>query len=296
MRFRPPASIVRRGSLLLLGLLCGNAAAQAPAQPAHGVWIWKTASVLGAPGSVNALREFCARQRINEVYLSFASAQGRSGHESGDALLARVNQSLHRAGVHVEALLSSVDADEPGKPREKLLNQIREIAEFNGSHPGAAFDGVHLDIEPQQRAENKGPGNLDYLSGLVETYRAAWRLARSAHLSMNADIQKKLLRGNLEQRRSLLSSSPRLTLMLYEVGGGTAEDKEKKLRDSSEEFMQMAYQGLNDRGLATMSIALRVPDYGKLLPRMLQTLDDTLRNDPHYAGWAWHSWNDSGGD
>jgi hypothetical protein len=42
-----------------------------------------------------------------------------------------------------------------------------------------------------------------------------------------------------------------------------------------------------------MVIALRTPDYGALLPRMLETLDDANHSNPHYQGWARHSYNDS---
>jgi hypothetical protein len=40
-------------------------------------------------------------------------------------------------------------------------------------------------------------------------------------------------------------------------------------------------------------IALRTPDYGGLLPRMLKTLDDANHSNRHYQGWARHSYNDS---
>jgi len=39
-------------------------------------------------------------------------------------------------------------------------------------------------------------------------------------------------------------------------------------------------------------IGLRTPDYGELLPEMLKAVDDANRTDPHYLGWARHSYND----
>jgi hypothetical protein len=54
----------------------------------------------------------------------------------------------------------------------------------------------------------------------------------------------------------------------------------------------MAYDGLSDRNLAKMAIALRTPDYGDLLPQMLRALDDANRANPRYLGWARHSYND----
>jgi hypothetical protein len=41
-----------------------------------------------------------------------------------------------------------------------------------------------------------------------------------------------------------------------------------------------------------MVIALRTPDYGELIPQMLTNLDDANRANPHYLGWARHSYND----
>jgi hypothetical protein len=41
-----------------------------------------------------------------------------------------------------------------------------------------------------------------------------------------------------------------------------------------------------------MTIGLRTPDYGPLLSRMLLTLDEANGTNPHYLGWARHSYND----
>ena len=101
----------------------------------------------------------------------------------------------------------------------------------------------------------------------------------------------------VEQRRTLLRSIPRVTLMLYELSspddGATLAQKLEKLRERDRELLDAAYQGLADEGLAKMAIALRTPDYGPLLPKMLASLDEVNRGDPHYLGWARHSYNDS---
>jgi hypothetical protein len=105
----------------------------------------------------------------------------------------------------VEALLSSADADEAGKHRDTLLDHVRGIVQFNQKHSADRFDGIHLDVEPQQRPENKGAGNLRFLPGLADAYRAVRAVAEPAHLTVNADIQNKLLKGSLAERRLLLS-------------------------------------------------------------------------------------------
>ena len=259
----------------------------------HGLWVWKSASVLSAPGSAERLAQFCQAEGINEVYVSVSPLADASMENH----LVRLVPLLHRSNIRVEALLSSVDADEPGSHREKLLDHVQEIIRFNQRHPGQKFDGIHLDIEPQQRPENKGQGNLRFLPGLVDAYRAVRAQAEGARLNVNADIQNKVLKGNLAERRMLLSSLPRLTLMLYELSspndGESVETKTEKLRVASQKFLAMAYDGLADANLAKIGIALRTPDYGALLPRMLKTLDDANHANPHYQGWARHSYNDS---
>ena len=169
--------------------------------------------------------------------------------------------------------------------------------QFNQHHAADRFDGIHLDIEPQQRPENKGPGNLKFLAGLVDAYSAVRAQAERARLMVNADIQNKLLKGDLAQRRMLLTSLPRFTLMLYELSGPNdgerVERKAAKLRTTSRKILAMAYEGLDEPHLAKTVIALRTADYGGLLPQMLKTLDDVNRSNPNYQGWARHSYNDS---
>jgi hypothetical protein len=65
-----------------------------------------------------------------------------------------------------------------------------------------------------------------------------------------------------------------------------------KVTAKSREFLAMAYQGLDAANLATMMVGLRTPDYGSRLPQMLDTLDASNGANPHYAGWARHSYND----
>ncbi len=258
----------------------------------HGLWVWKSPTVLAAPNGAEKLRDFCKAQGINEVYVS-VSAKSEAAEENQ---LAGLIGMLHRLGIRVEALLTSADADEPGKHRETLLEHVRTIVQFNQRHAGERFDGIHLDVEPQQRPENKGPGNLRFLPGLVDAFREVRGVADAAHLTVSADIQNKLLKGDLEQRRKLLSALPRLTLMLYELSspsdGQSAEQKKEKLRTESQKFLDMAYEGFNDPHLATMVIGLRTPDYEDLLPEMLKSLDDAHHGNPHYAGWARHAYGD----
>src|ERR1700683_2883790 len=206
------------------GLFPLSASGEGTPAPVHGLWLWKSAEVLQGPRSADSLRDFCKAEGINEVYVS-VSAQSEASEESR---LAHLIGLLHHPNIRVEALLSSADADEPGKHRDKLLEHVRGIVQFNQRHPAERFDGIHLDVEPQQRPENKGPGNLKFLPGLVDAFRAVRTEAEASHLTVNADIQNKLLKGNLSERRMLLSSLPRLTLMLYELSSPVTEKAPNK--------------------------------------------------------------------
>jgi hypothetical protein len=275
-----------------LAAATARSAAAADVAPLHGLWVWKSAAVLQSPLAAQSLAGFCRSAGITDVYVSVPAHLSAAE----DLQLAQLVALLHGSSIGAEALISSIDADEAGAPRAKLLDHVQLILQFNRRHAAQRFDGVHLDIEPQQRPENKGSGNLGFLPGLVQTYRAVRTLTDSAGLTLNADIQNKLLKGDSEQRHALLSSVPQVTLMLYELSspgdGTTAADKSEKLRQSSEKFLDLAYQGFAAQDLAKMAIALRTPDYGPLLPQMLESLDAANRGNPHYLGWARHSYND----
>jgi hypothetical protein len=281
---------------VLAAVICFTAGPSALSQetPVDGLWVWKTPTLLDLPARGEALRDFCRSHQINEVYLSFSSQNGGSAEERE---IQKLIGLLHHSHIRVEALLSSTDADEPGKHRDKLLAHVNEVLSYNRGHVHERFDGIHLDIEPQQRQENKGPGNLGFLPNLLDTYRAVRVVAEQNQMTVNADIPNKFLKGDVSQRQGLMSSLPRLTLMLYELSspgdGESTAAQADKLRQASARFMDMAYQGLNGTNLAKLAIGLRTPDYQQQLPSMLKVVQDTLSGNPHYLGWAWHSYNDT---
>lgn len=260
--------------------------------PVHGLWVWETLTLLTAPRSTETLLDFCRSNAISEVYVSVSKLKDRSAETQFADLIAQ----MHQGNIRVEALIGSTNADEPGPAREKLLEEVREVLEFGQPPRTDGFDGIHLDIEPQQRPENHGPQNLGFLPGLVETYRAVRQIAEPARLPIDADIPVKVLNTDPAQRQLLLSALPRFTLMLYELSnpadGESPDEKVQKLRAAGMRWLQTAYKGLDSPDLGQMSIGLRTPDYGNLLPRMLQTLDEANGANPHYLGWARHSYND----
>jgi hypothetical protein len=269
------------------------AAAAPKEKPIHGLWVWKGPALLEEPRGAEKLADFCRSQDINEVYISIPTDE----EPSTDRNYTHLIDLLHGSRIKVQALLSSTEADQPGKHRERLLSHVRDVVEFDRRNPEYRYDGIHLDIEPQQRPENKGPDNLRFLPGLVEAYRQVRALAEPARLTVNADIQKKILKGEVNQRRAVLTALPYFTLMAYELSdpsdGQTFQQKADKVRKVSRDFLENAYEGLHEPNLANMVIALRTPDYEELLPKMLNVLDEANDSNPHYRGWARHSYNDT---
>jgi hypothetical protein len=281
---------------VLAAVLCLIPGAEAQGrndQFVHGVWVWRTPILLDLPARGEALRDFCRSNRINEVYLSFTS---QNTAEPEQQEIGKLIELLHKSHIRVEALLSSADADGPGKHRDKLMGHVNEVVTFNREHSHQRFDGIHLDIEPQQRQENKGPGNLGFLPNLLDTYHAVLAVAEQNQMTVNADIPNKFLKADASQRQALMSSLPRLTLMLYELSspgdGQSTAAQADKLRQASTKFIDAAYQGLNGTNLAKLAIGLRAADYQQQLPDMLKLVQDTFAGNPHFLGWAWHSYND----
>jgi hypothetical protein len=279
--------------ILLLGIagLCGLPT-RAAEPHIRGLWVWKRATVLAAPNGATALRDFATAQGVTEIYVSIS----RHDRLAEDAPLIALIDLLHQSHLRVEALLDSIDADEAGKPRDDFLELTRSIVRFNQARPHSAFDGIHLDVEPHQRPENKGPGNLRFLPGLIATFQGVRAIARPAHLTVNADIPNKLLKGDAAQRAALFSSVDRFTLMLYELSrpndGQSHDAQVQKLQHFVGKYLSMAYDDFAAPQLARMAIGLRTPDYGERLPEMLQVVDTSGGANPHYLGWAWHCYND----
>jgi hypothetical protein len=84
--------------------------------------------------------------------------------------------------------------------------------------------------------------------------------------------------------------------MLYELDspedGRSTVEKIEKLRATSQRFLKSAYEEIDQTNVGRMVIALRTADYGETVPAMLHALDGANCGNPHYAGWARHSYND----
>src|SRR5690348_9058462 len=101
--------MLRSTLLLFLFTVCfaHRAFPLAAEAPVHGLWVWKTPTVLTPAGAAERLRDFAKAHDINEVYVSVS----RRDDLSHDAPLIALIDRLHQAHIRVEALLDSIDAD-----------------------------------------------------------------------------------------------------------------------------------------------------------------------------------------
>ena len=67
----------------------------AASAPVHGLWVWKSPTVLAEPHAAKTLVDFCKSQSINEVYVSVSSRSAASE----ESQLVHLITLLHRSDV-----------------------------------------------------------------------------------------------------------------------------------------------------------------------------------------------------
>jgi hypothetical protein len=101
MNLKKRIAFARTLRAVLFGAFLVSLFAGAAHAAVHGLWVWKSATVLEAPRGAEALLEFCKSEDINEVYLSISARS----EAAGEGQLAHVIAALHRSDIRVEALL-----------------------------------------------------------------------------------------------------------------------------------------------------------------------------------------------
>ena len=185
---------------------------------------------------------------------------------------------------------------EPGpEVAQGLTNRIRPLAE-----PVDLLTQVYVACEEGRLIMNWKRCRPDLRTFLQQVAQACPSVViapeERSELDLNVIWNGLREKPNADQRKMLLTALPALTLMLYELSsptdGKTTDEKAAKLKSESQKYLQMAVEGLDASSLAKISIGLRTPDYGNLLPQMLETLDQANQGNPLYGGWARHSYND----
>ena len=276
------------------GLPSSEPSSAALSSSVHGLWAYNGNTVAATSSGAEALRDFAVSQHINAVYIS---ALPTSSTPQLNSQISNLISVLHESKISVEALIGSHTADEPGAPRNGFLVTVQNVVQFNQQFSTTQFDGIHLDIEPQQRPENSGANALQFLPNLIETYREANALAVPANLVVDADIPIEVLRASADQRQALFTVLPRLTLMLYGVtrqsSGLSTQQQITAIQQASQNYLNTAYEGLSGNNLATLAIGLDTADYGyDLMPSVLSAVDQSSAANAHYSGWSRYSYAD----
>jgi outer membrane protein TolC len=234
---------------------------------ARGLWVWHTRDLVGAEPDAASLRDFIQKRGIGEVYLSWPRGI------SEDPKLVSFVRALRKAGVRVEALAGEATWYRPER-RAPLFERIDEVARFNHEHPDAQVSGIHLDIEPHQLPENKGPQNRAYVPDFVDTLVQARAQAERAHLTLACDIPRKLLQLSADEAATLVAACPHLTLMLYELDLPPVIDAAK---------VALGWG-------AQVTVGVRAADFRAGTGEALKKIDAQLGPARGYQGWAVHDY------
>lgn len=126
------------------------------------VYAWNYDDIVSQPGFWEKIKSM----RINRILLSF-NAQQIASVTSDPAALNKFLQKAKHQGVTVELLLGDPNWILP-KARMRLLEIIKRLRSIH-------FDGLHLDIEPDQLTEELA--GKDKLGEFIETIRQATRIS-----------------------------------------------------------------------------------------------------------------------
>ncbi len=161
------------------------------------MWVWNTRELLAAPrfGAANEkLLEFCAVNRIREIYLSLDFVQPPSDDVVRPELrmperLRALLEQFHRAGLQVDALAGTPEwADRQEHP--VALAVVEAVVEFNrASSREARFDGIHFDVEPYTLIEFSDPEyRSQLLAGFLEMVSNCALKLRESGLRFGCDV------------------------------------------------------------------------------------------------------------
>lgn len=127
-----------------------------PEKSYRAVWVWNTRNLLDAQrGAEEARRlfDFCARQKVNEIYLAlnFSHPPAAGGVRRDVLDPERFQDFLERAhakGLQVDGLAGTPEwAARENHP--DALAAVNAILAFNRAAPrDGRFDGIHFDVEP----------------------------------------------------------------------------------------------------------------------------------------------------
>lgn len=311
--------MTRRVRLCLLLLLC-MVPIGAMAQVRRAIWTWEADSyaMVEDPAVAREAAIYLQSQHFDTVYLYADAYQGHNLIVEQPKLYRACIERLHRQHFKVYALLGSayLHTENYVLPayRKQAEEMFRRVVQYNAAAPAAArFDGVNLDIEPHILNEwNDGTrGRLlmdfldmgDALMAIKREYHATLAVGPAIPFWLDGiDLEWKGVKRPVSEH--VIDLFDYVALMDYRH---KAEGSDSILSHAASEI---AYA---DRAGKKVVIGLEVsPDepekvtFDKAGPKAfeqaLRTVEQTLRDDPSFAGFAIHhyrtyrNWVERNGD
>jgi outer membrane protein TolC len=144
----------------------------------RALYVWSSASIITqlSHQSAASVTEAARDAGVTHLFLSLDSAQLEQYARNPEPLRAALD-AAHERGLRVDLLL--------GEPTWLLENRRNDLLSIIRRLSALPFDGLHLDIEPNQ-LENSGLDESALLASLVDTVRAvramsAWPVDVSVH-------------------------------------------------------------------------------------------------------------------
>ncbi|MBD8880026.1 hypothetical protein IHE49_05990 [Rhodanobacter sp. 7MK24] len=292
-----------RFSLLLL--LC-TLPLGAMAQASRAVWTWEAESyaMVRDPAVAREAAAYLKSQHIDTVYLYADAYQGHDLIVEQPGLYRAFIERLHRQHMKVYALLGSayLHTENYVLPayRRQAEGMFRRVVQYNADAPVAArFDGANLDIEPHILDEWNDDTRERLLTDFLDMGDALMKIKREYHAALavgpaipfwldGIELEWKGVRRPVSEH--VIDLFDYVALMDYRH---KAEGSDSILSHAASEI---AYA---DRVGKKVVIGLQVsPDepekvtFDKAGPKVFEqalgTVEQALRNDPSFAGFAIH--------
>nr|WP_225562081.1 hypothetical protein [Rhodanobacter sp. DHB23] len=276
------------------------------ARASRAVWTWEADSyaMVRDPAVAQEAVSYLQSQHIDTVYLYADAYQGRDLLVEQPALYRAFIERLHRQHMKVYALLGSayLHTENYVLPayRRQAEAMFRRVVQYNAGMPAAArFDGANLDIEPHILDEWNDGSRERLLTDFLDMGDALMKIKREYHATLavgpaipfwldGIDVVWNGARRPVSEH--VIDLFDYVALMDYRH---KAEGRDSILSHAASEI---AYA---DRVGKKVVIGLQVsPDDPekvtfdqagpKVFEQALGTVEQALRNDPSFAGFAIH--------
>ncbi|HVC16956.1 MAG TPA: hypothetical protein VNE18_06610 [Rhodanobacter sp.] len=295
----------RVSRLCLMLLLCALPIS-AMARVSRAVWTWEADSyaMVKDPAVAREAVTYLQSQHIGTVYLYADAYQGHNLIVEHPELYRAFIERLHRQHMKVYALLGSayLHTEKYVLPayRKQAEDMFRRVVRYNVAAPAAArFDGANLDIEPHVLDEWNDDTRERLLTDFLDMGDALMKIKREYHATLavgpaipfwldGIDLEWKGVKRPVSEH--VIDLFDYVALMDYRH---KAEGSDSILSHAASEI---AYA---DRVGKKVVIGLEVsPDepekvtFDKVGPKVfeqaLSTVEQALRDDPSFAGFAIH--------